>query len=163
MTRSRPLPFLLLAAALAGAGCYTMLRHPVVDQLADHESTARACADCHAEADLYHEIGVYDFHWYRFYPAPWAAYYEAPWWYDDYWFTPGPGDSSQPPDDRERHLWTREGSSGPGYLPVRGDKSIGGTGKPAGSETPSPPPRNNDGGKEEEKKDKKEKRHLWGR
>lgn len=161
MIRRHPLPILFLAAALVGTGCYTMLRHPVVDQLADDDGTSRACVDCHAEADLYHEIGVYDYHWYRFYPAPWAAYYEPPWWYDDYWFSQGPSQPGMPVETRERHLWSREGSSGPGFLPVQGDKAIGGTGKPTGPGAPPPPPR--EGDDDDEKKEKKEKRHLWGR
>ncbi len=160
MNRAHPLWILLLAAVVAGAGCYTMLRHPAVGEEGD-VGEARACADCHADADLYHDIGVYDYHWYRFYPAPWAAYYEPPWWYEDFWYSPNPSEPGLPVETRERHLWTREGSSGPGYLPVQGDKNIGGTGKPTRPDTPPSKPDPDDKG--DEKKDKKEKRHLWGR
>ena len=155
-----PIVFLiLLAAALAGAGCYTLLRHPEVSELTSDEGERKACADCHEDAEFYHDSSYHDSTWYDYYPAPWAAYYEFPWWYDDYWYVgPPPEDALVPTEVGGRHVWSRD-SGGPGFLPVQGNQNQGSNSKPA---SPDKPKETKD--EDDEKKDKeKEKRHVWGR
>ena len=155
------IPVLFFAAVTAGAGCYTVLRHPVVSDLTEEAGGSKACSDCHADADLYHDVYTYDANWYHYYPAPWSAYYVAPWWYDDYWYydTPGSG-SGTPVENGSRHMWTREsGGGGPGLLPIQGDQQVGGSGRTTKPDKPETPP----SGSDEDKDKKDKKRHLWGR
>jgi hypothetical protein len=156
MRLRHPMVILTLAAALSGAGCYTMLRHPEVQDLATEEGDRKSCADCHSDAEFYHDVTYGDASWYSTYPEPWAAYYEYPWWYDDYWYVAPPDGGTISVDASGRHVWTRE-SSGPGFLPVQGGQNEGGNSKPTTTDKPDKPK-----DKEKDKKDK-EKRHIWSR
>jgi len=104
---------LLALVALAGAGCYTVLRHPTDVTAASSMSTYRTCSDCHADAAYYHPYYVYGRSHYG-----WNAYYGYPWWYEDYWWW-------HPHDDHEgdgrdvetgsRHLWGSGGWASGGW------------------------------------------------
>ncbi len=158
MRLRNPIFILLLAAALSGAGCYTLLRHPEVTDLTSDEGDRKACADCHTDAQFYHDATYGDASWYGAYPAPWAAYYEYPWWYNDYWYTGSPSDGTpMPAETGGRHVWSRD-SGGPGFLPVQGDQIQGDNTKPAAPDKPDKPKDT----KDKEKKEK-EKRHVWSR
>ncbi|MBM3285970.1 MAG: hypothetical protein FJY88_01250 [Candidatus Eisenbacteria bacterium] len=161
MTRIRPVVWLLLLAVLAGAGCYTVLRHPEPMELTEEDGSSKACSDCHADADLYHYAHEYDVGWYQYYPAPWAVYYSSPWWYDSYWYyPPHDPDPGLPQETGGRSLWSRGSTSDSNPLPIQG-----GTGAlpPAGLTSPDKPkPGETTQPPKEEKKDK-EKRRLWGR
>jgi hypothetical protein len=132
----------------------------------------RACADCHAEADLYHYTNAHEEGWYSYYPPEWAYYYDTPWWYDDYWYYPPPPPPVPgEPEDVEgrtgRTVWTRPSGGGPGWLPSQGspkDQNLG-----AHPDTTKPTDTRNDGNgsndqnNEKDEKDKKAKRRLWRR
>jgi hypothetical protein len=161
MRLGKPLFVLLVAAALSGAGCYTLLRHPEVPDLAseqDDGSGRKACADCHTDAQFYHDATYGDASWYDYYPAPWAAYYEYPWWYNDYWnVAPQPDGAPVPAEVGGRHVWSRD-SGGAGFLPVQGDQNQSGNSKPTSPDKP----KDTKDTKDKEKKDQ-EKRHVWSR
>ncbi len=157
------IPLVILIAASSAAGCYTILRHPGPEtDLTDETGIRRDCADCHADADLYHVPGGYDTGWYGYYPPLWADYYAAPWWYDGYWYHSGRSSREAPPAAAgERRVWSRDASN-VGSLPT-GNANVT---PPANSEKPSggaadKPTRETkeDKKKEEEKKE----RRIWGR
>ena len=157
MRRSRPLVLILAVAALAGGGCYTVLRHPMADDLTDVHGTQRACADCHIDADLHHYTQAYGASWYSYYPAPWAMYYGSPWWYEDYWYyVPDTDQPALPAPRGGRNVWSRDGG-GPGFVPYQGAPNIAPA--PSGKEET---PRATGEDEKREKKEKK-KRTLWGR
>jgi hypothetical protein len=157
----------MVLAALAGAGCYTVLRHPEGSDLTEVDMGGAACADCHAESDLRHYVDEGWGDWYRLYPQPWAVFYQSPWWYDDYWYAPNnPLPPEVPAETGQRHLWDRRTGGGPGYLPYQGPQNQPAEGTPAtGGTVTTPPPANSDGDKDKDKdKDKDDnKRRLWGR
>jgi hypothetical protein len=135
-----------------------MLRHPQVTDMTSDEGGRKACADCHADAQFYHDVNYGDASWYHYYPAQWAAYYEYPWWYNDYWYVGSPDDDTIVPTEvGGRHVWSRD-SGGPGYLPVQGGQNQGDNSKPVANDKPEKPKDS----KDKEKKDE-EKRHVWGR
>ena len=159
MLRHNPIAILLVAVILAGAGCYTVLRHPHTYDLADEYSEQKACADCHADADLYHYTSGLGSGWYDYYPAPWAVYYQSPWWYEDYWYyTPDPGRPGSQPVTGERSLWNRGIGTDPNPLPSQGGKNID---KPQAPDTPRSDPKDSEQKPEPPKK--KKKRRIWGR
>ncbi|MBD3162258.1 MAG: hypothetical protein GF346_08005 [Candidatus Eisenbacteria bacterium] len=157
MHRIRPILLVFVLAALAGGGCYTMLRHPATHDMVDVHGTQRPCADCHVDEDLYGYTEAYGSSWYSYYPAPWASYYGNPWWYDDYWYY-RPGDDAPvlPPAREGRNVWSRSGG-GPGFIPYQGNPSP--DSPPSGKEERS---RSDDEDEKPEKK-KEKKRNLWGR
>jgi hypothetical protein len=161
MKRIHPITWVLLLAVAAGGGCYTVLRHPDTVEFTDDSGQTKACAECHADADLYHFTDSYNEGWYEYYPAPWAAYYATPWWYQDYWYydLPDPIDPDAPRAERGRHLWARGSTGGSAPLPVQGGKDTLAPSVPATTDTPKP----EDKPSPPEKEKKKEKRHLWGR
>ena len=160
MPRVHVLALLLAAAVLAGAGCYTVLRHPNTYDLADESQEQKSCADCHADADLYHYTDAHGWGWYNYYPAPWAVYYQSPWWYEDYWYyTPNSGDPGSPAVTDERNLWGRSPGVESDFLPSQGKQKIDSP-LPSNTEKPDATPTGNEA-KEDSKK--KKKRTLWGR
>ncbi len=107
---------LLALIALGLAGCYTMLRHPQVedeDLVGQHESemTGATCTDCHNNEYDHHRssshywgfgswgIRTYPYGYYGY--TGWQRYYYDPWWwgygygYYDPWpyYNPGGGGS----------------------------------------------------------------------
>lgn len=164
MVRLYPLLALLVVIALAGAGCYTVLRHPATYDLSQdqHYDGQRACADCHADVELFDYVTAHGASWYRYYPDSWAVYYQSPWWYDDYWYY-APDPSNPPPAEvtGERTLWGRGTGGGPGWLPTQGsDKGSSALPqvKPQRNDT-----QNDDKPNQDKPKKKKKKRTLWGR
>lgn len=104
---------LLALVAVAGAGCYTVLRHPTEVTAAPDMSYYRTCSDCHADAAYYHPYYSYGRSHYR-----WNAYYGYPWWYQDYWWwDPDDGDAGGGPDVEtgSRHLWGTGGWASGGW------------------------------------------------
>lgn len=179
----------ICAGAIAGLGCYTMIRHPETDMTtAGAGSMDRSCADCHADADYYHWVDPYYTQFYRQHPASWGAYYAHPWWHSgQYGYDTGSGDHHPPANDGEqdnsdgRSAWGRGGSTPyqPPSVPhgaviIPGGSSNGGA---SGSGGAVPSGQNNsgkkdeDGGKSDQNKDKdKDKkqeperdRRAWGR
>jgi hypothetical protein len=176
MHASSRLAGLLLVAIIAGAGCYTVLRHPAPLDMAEDGyengySDQRACADCHADADLYHYTDPHNAAWYNTYPAPWAYYYDTPWWYDDYWYYPsepsnghgGPGDATL--EERSgRNAWTRPPGGGPGWLPSQDTpQAPPAVTQPDNTKPNDKPDKNTDKDDKDKKEEKKEKRKLWNR
>lgn len=104
---------LLLIAALAATGCYTVLRHPTGGDVVSEDSYMRTCADCHSDAQFYHPYYRYGSSQYR-----WNDYYGYPWWYNDYWWWNGHDDSGSQPgnvETGERHLWGSGGWASGGW------------------------------------------------
>jgi hypothetical protein len=158
MKSIHPVLILLTIALFVAGGCYTVLRHPSTYDMTDDYGD-KACADCHADADLYHYTEAYGGSWYLHYPAPWAFYYQSPWWYGDYWYydpdTPG---APYPVELGGRHLWNRGGGLTPGPVPPQGEQQLPAvTGQQDRSDS-----RDTDKPVREEK-EKKKKRTLWGR
>ena len=159
MPRRRTLAALAIALALAGAGCYTVLRHPATGDLTDDYGEAKSCADCHADADLYHYTDAYGMDWYQYYPTPWARYYQSPWWYEDYWYyTPPAGHPATPAVTDERNMWSRP-PGGSDLLPSQGKQKVE---TPLPSETQKPDAKPS-GEKPKEEPQKKKKRTIWSR
>jgi len=78
----------LIMAAVALQGCYTILKHPRVE-LADysHEEYARACQECHtniAEYPYGYSSISYPDYWGDYHR--WGDYYAYPWWWEPYWW-----------------------------------------------------------------------------
>ncbi|MCK4303196.1 MAG: hypothetical protein KAY24_03065 [Candidatus Eisenbacteria sp.] len=82
---ARLLPAVLACAiALSTAGCFTMLRHPVVQSSPASDSSG-TCQDCHSG---YGAMDMLGFSWIDYYSAssyPWINYYGSPWWYESRW------------------------------------------------------------------------------
>lgn len=161
MLRLKLLAILLVAAIFAGAGCYTVLRHPQTYDLTGEYYEQKSCADCHADADLYHYTERYGSGWYEYYPAPWAVYYQSPWWYEDYWYyTPDPNHLGSPPVTGDRTPWSRQIGPGSDPLPSQGKQKV---------DNPLPPDAQRSDPKEDEQKPaerrekKPRKRNIWGR
>jgi hypothetical protein len=157
--RIHPTLVLLVLALFVAGGCYTVLRHPATytydyDWAEDH-SGQKVCADCHADADLYHYVEAYGGSWYNTYPDPWAYYYQSPWWYGDYWYYESDDGIAGPIETGERHLWSR-GGRGTDLLPSQGEQI---------QSAPSPNQSNpSSSGTEEKPKEKpKKKRRVWSR
>jgi hypothetical protein len=78
----------LLAMALLPA-CYTLFRHPRLQQLNYRRPESNRCQTCHASQEL----------WRYTHPStmpartgPWGAFYDTPWWFDRRWDVgPAPG------------------------------------------------------------------------
>ncbi|MDM7915297.1 MAG: hypothetical protein ACE15D_12905 [Candidatus Eisenbacteria bacterium] len=165
MNRLPAIAWILVAALVSGAGCYTVLRHPAaVDMTQAETGEPLSCADCHADANLYHPY-AYDLGWYGYYPPAWASYYATPWWYDSYWYYPHDGGSDIPPAvSGGRTIWSREGAGGSNApLPTQGS----GVSNPT-KDRPNDPndkPGRDDGSKDDDKKDKekKDERRPWRR
>ena len=164
----------LLAAAvlvvvsllIAGAGCYTVLRHPTGSSVMYEGSYYKSCADCHADAAFYHPYG-HPYYRYGQSHYGWGSYYGRPWWYDDYWWwDPHHDDDYEGPEVETgtRHLWSPEGWAPQGWGFSRPD---------AGADTPSRPeqprdddkkPRRQEAEKRKENKsedDDDDDRNLW--
>ena len=97
--RSVPMIPLLIVLSFLLAGCYTMLKHPRIEQeesYVEEEGVqrARSCTDCHTEmhADVYYHDPFYryDPFWVRrpfytrSYYSRWQYYRSYPWWWDRY-------------------------------------------------------------------------------
>ena len=161
MPRFKVLYLLLALTVLAGAGCYTVLRHPETYDTTGEYYERKACSDCHADADLYHYTERYGGGWYEYYPAPWAYYYQSPWWYEDYWYyTPDPNDLGSPPVTGGRTLWNRGLGSDPDPLPSQGGDAIS---PPLPADSPRPDTKENNDKPVKPKPTKKKKRTIWGR
>lgn len=75
---------LALALAGAGAGCYTLVRHPQAAEPVDAHADD-ICYSCHSSSD---ELDLELYPWADYYShssSPWINYYAAPWWYDSRW------------------------------------------------------------------------------
>jgi len=73
-----------LALAGAGAGCYTLIRHPRAAEPVDAHADD-ICYSCHSSSD---ELDLDVYPWADYYghsSSPWINYYAAPWWYDSHW------------------------------------------------------------------------------
>jgi hypothetical protein len=87
-----------VSALVALPACYTLLKHPAVDNAAYEGVQANECTACHYEEDIWY------FHHspaYREYPgsaaAGWGFYYAAPWWYESYWRYTSPSEPGNIP------------------------------------------------------------------
>jgi hypothetical protein len=135
MTAIRSLisPLVVIAASLVIPACYTLLKHPTVDEAAYEEVQTNPCTSCHYEDDLwfYHHSAAH-----RPYPgsisAGWGYYYAAPWWYESYWDYASPSGPStiplpsrqlRPSGDKDR----TEGAIGGPIGPPPSAKSTGST------------------------------------
>ncbi len=79
---------LLIAAAIALQGCYTMIRHPKVDYV-DHSTDyyTENCFGCHENLNEYpygsNYVASPDY-WQSYHN--WGKYYSFPWWWESYWW-----------------------------------------------------------------------------
>jgi len=68
--------------ALLSTGCYTVLRHPQLEE-GETRSVGRSdrCISCHSDGEMQAmEYGLHP----GWYPDPWwGTYYGRPWWWDD--------------------------------------------------------------------------------
>lgn len=64
-----------LFCILMCSGCYTLLKHPVIENQPETMDFNR-CSECHTN---FHETGFFE----PIYDDPWWDYYALPWWYDD--------------------------------------------------------------------------------
>lgn len=120
------IPLVVLAGALGVSGCYTLLKHPRVNNAAYEEVQSTSCTSCHYEDELwyYHHAPAH-----RTYPGPmadaWGFYYEMPWWYDAYWdYSPSSGSGPIPLPGRQvrtgadkRDMQGADGFVGPPPVP----------------------------------------------
>jgi hypothetical protein len=145
--------FLLLALAtfgLLGAGCYTVLVHPMVESTGDSE-TQRTCSDCHASADYYYWHFPHQYDWYSRHSS-WSRYYYDPWWWDNYWYwrdDHGRGGGSGAP---QGHLWQ------PRVAPTAEPTLAPSTG---GNPSDANKSKDKGSGSDTDKESSKEKQQLW--
>jgi hypothetical protein len=97
-----------LALVGAGAGCYTVIRHPQAAQPVDARSDD-LCYSCHASSD---ELDLELDPWAEYYgnsSSPWINYYAAPWWYDSRWEWAAPPAGGAPSEAAEPPRYDRAG------------------------------------------------------
>ena len=86
----------LCIAILTLAGCYTILKHPEVQENYTSTDYQHDCVRCHADYQEYpygYFYGDYPDYWWS---APrWGHYYAYPWWWDNYWYDQEDIDHSQ--------------------------------------------------------------------
>ena len=101
-------PFILLAIAMAG--CYTVIRHPVVEPTGEYTRAnfREHCLDCHHN---YHHFPIYYYPRYHYYPSysAWRHYYGYPWWWDTWYRYPPYYSDPEPPEGEETHIPRRRG------------------------------------------------------
>ncbi len=134
--RSVPMIPLLIVLSFLLAGCYTMLKHPQIEQEESHTGAnvqpARSCTDCHSEmhADVYYHDPFYryDPFWMRrpfysrSYYSRWHYYRSYPWWWDRYERRHHyrdreptyPGSSRDEPREEIKRDWHRRSGFGTG-------------------------------------------------
>lgn len=99
----------LAVIIISGQGCYTMIKHPKVEEAELHaEEAGTRCLECHANLAEY-PFG-YDpvgFPHYWDYWENYELYYTYPWWWEDYFWDTGSGssgavyrDPAEPPERR---------------------------------------------------------------
>ena len=99
---------LALALAVAGAGCYTLIRHPQAAESVDAHSDD-ICYSCHTSSD---ELDLELYPWADYYShssSPWINYYAAPWWFDSRWEYSAPPAGGAPSDAAESPRSDRAG------------------------------------------------------
>jgi len=79
---------LVMAVAIAGGGCYTIIKHPKLNY-ADHDHSYyhKQCMDCHQDYyNFPYGYGYSDipFYWGDYHN--WGSYYTYPWWWESYWW-----------------------------------------------------------------------------
>ena len=106
-----------LIVGLSMVGCYTIIKHPVVEE--EEYSAAyyhRHCVDCHEDYVEYpygYYYGYYpDYYW--DYPR-WGKYYAYPWWWDWHWW---PQDEYAPEEEEKAERRRREDTLMPPYTPA---------------------------------------------
>ncbi len=85
-----------LAIAITGVGCYTIIRHPSMENAQydavayEHSANDRDCVRCHSDYAKY-PYGYYEGYYPEFYwdYPNWGDYYAYPWWWDGYWYKDG--------------------------------------------------------------------------
>ena len=161
------LGFLLLLAfalaAVAGFGCYTMVRHPGPEDVSFNDSAGKTCLDCHADTDYYHWTDPYYTAFYNDAPGTWGAYYAHPWWYNEYWYRV-PGASRDSTIVGGRHAWDR----GPTIVPIPpvAGSTVVSSGTRGSVSTPndtSNAPKRESPPDREKSKDDNKRRNAWGR
>ena len=166
----------LIALAITSLGCYTIIKHPVMNS--EQETDDSSSSYAHGEADrdcmrCHKDYGTYPYgYYYGYYPdyywsnPNWGSYYAYPWWWEDYWYGSSGGgtvpvdtvDQIQHPERRRGIAppYTREGDPILNPPPFPGNPTtptIGGSGgTTTGGGTVVTPPANNDDGKKEEQK-----------
>ena len=110
---------IVIAGSLVVPACYTLLKHPTVDNAVYEEVQASPCTSCHYESEVwyYHHPPAH-----RLYPewdsVAWGFYYDVPWWYDSY------PRYAAPPDPGTVPLPSRRLRTGTDKTPLGG--SVGG-------------------------------------
>ena len=100
---------LLVVLGIVSQGCYTMIKHPKVEEAELHaEEAGTRCLECHTNLAEY-PFG-YDpvgFPHYWDYWENYELYYTYPWWWEDYFWDTGSGSSGavyrepvEPPERR---------------------------------------------------------------
>lgn len=85
-TVSRRVRLLLAAFALLAMAplpaCYTLFRHPRLQQLDYRRPESSRCGTCHASGELWrftHPVAMPP------HPGPWGEFYDRPWWFERRW------------------------------------------------------------------------------
>ncbi len=98
-----PLSIILLSAA----GCYTILKHPDVNENYTSTDYQQDCVSCHQDYHSYpygYFYGTYPDYWWS--SPRYGHYYAYPWWWDYYWYDSGnrsgQGDNNSDNNEIER-------------------------------------------------------------
>ncbi len=158
--RAHFLALVLVLVAVAGTGCYTVLRHPEAEPWSSSSPGTDAWSRDYWGTDpgyLYGWTDPYYTSLYGGFPPSWGYYYyhpwtpTGPWWYDPWrpWHPWDPDGDGPAPVTDGRNAWVR-GSGTPGAalpsprttIPSVGGTSVsprGGTTQPATPATPNAP------------------------
>jgi hypothetical protein len=86
------------------AGCYTILKHPAVQEDYTAQDYQHDCVSCHSDYREYpygYFYGDYPDYWWS--TPRWGHYYAYPWWWDHYWYdNNGAGDNDNETTDRSQ-------------------------------------------------------------
>ena len=104
MAKTIKTPSLILVGLLLVflPACYTILKHPRLEQEQYETYQPRRCYQCHSEDELWrfhHRPGFRL--WGRSYYDPWGYFYDVPWWYDYLWYYEPPGGGETVPLHRK--------------------------------------------------------------
>ena len=154
-----PLSIILLSAV----GCYTILKHPSVDENYASSDYQHNCVSCHPDYQNYpygYFYGDYPNYWWS--TPRWGHYYAYPWWWDYYWYdtnNDNGGDGGETQERPQGEKAVRRDALRPPYttenvIPTfhRTEPPSSGTTQPSAGTKPSVPENKPDNTKKDDKK-----------